>query len=862
MAENLGSIRYDVEVETSSMLKAESIVDKSISNQVKSFDAADKAIRRFEAAQKSAGKTINSLGQVIDANGSILTKQTQQYRTLASEAEKSFERAKISAKNSFVAASSSADLLKQNLEAMADKSLAKLNSSFDEMQSRTTSAVPKVSKVATAVSNAGKAANKSSFQMTNLSYQIQDVAVQAQMGTSAAIIFAQQFPQMMVGMGAAAGAIGAVVAILGGLITAMSNTKTTAQMLEKAIEQVKAVMTIGANGLINYTDELRELNKVSEQLAKIKLAEAILSQNEIVKNSAKAIIESAEKTSKAYKSTFEEIRSLTESVANDIGGNMDDVAEAISGKSLKLGSSASYLTTDLDRIAKKFKITRLEALDLGLAMSDVIKKGDAGSIKSLQNVTEDLASAYGYSNEKLTKLTSGMVTHFVASKQATDGANGLKLALNGNGDAIENSNEKISAARGSIAEMTLALVEQIVALKDGERAALSFRLQMQGADEASKEQILTLYDKKMAIEADAEATKQAAKDNEAYKKSIDDVNDSLDAFFDKESSDSTQKDDQRKATLTTQVQSVGLTDEEEIKARYERELELLREAEEQGIEIRGTYKERREQLALEESEALKQIQGGTSEFLENAFGNLDTQIAGTMAQVVTGAKDGEDALRGLANTMLTQLIGAAVQYGVEMVKNQMLGNVLAASEKANILSTTATGVAAQQTATASTVTAAATTATAAAPAAALTSTFSFGSAALIGGAALLGTMAISKMMASSGGREFGGPVSAGSMYRVGEKGKPEFYKDNLGKLSMIPGENGEVIPADKMGGGGGSMTVQVNNYTPYQVYVTQDQATNIAKVEIGNEAGKLQKGRGSMYNAMKSGGNYSNNAKR
>ena len=114
----------------------------------------------------------------------------------------------------------------------------------------------------------------------------------------------------------------------------------------------------------------------------------------------------------------------------------------------------------------------------------------------------------------------------------------------------------------------------------------------------------------------------------------------------------------------------------------------------------------------------------------------------------------------------------------------------------------------------------------------------------------------------SGGREFGGPVSAGSMYRVGEKGKPEFYKDNLGNLSMIPGENGEVIPANKMGGSSGGMTVQVNNYTPYQVFVTQDQATNIAKVEIGNEASKLQKGRGNMYNAMKSGGNYKNDAKR
>lgn len=35
--------------------------------------------------------------------------------------------------------------------------------------------------------------------------------------------------------------------------------------------------------------------------------------------------------------------------------------------------------------------------------------------------------------------------------------------------------------------------------------------------------------------------------------------------------------------------------------------------------------------------------------------------------------------------------------------------------------------------------------------------------------------------AKYGGRENGGPVSAGSMYRVGEKGKPEIYQAGTGK---------------------------------------------------------------------------------
>ncbi|MEN5285749.1 hypothetical protein ABE494_07335 [Stenotrophomonas lactitubi] len=61
---------------------------------------------------------------------------------------------------------------------------------------------------------------------------------------------------------------------------------------------------------------------------------------------------------------------------------------------------------------------------------------------------------------------------------------------------------------------------------------------------------------------------------------------------------------------------------------------------------------------------------------------------------------------------------------------------------------------------------------------------------------------------SSGGRAGGGPVAAGSMYRVGEGGRPELF-DQGGKTYLIPGDAGSVrpitsgMPASSIGGGGG-----------------------------------------------------------
>ncbi|EPD4432170.1 tape measure protein, partial [Enterobacter roggenkampii] len=67
------------------------------------------------------------------------------------------------------------------------------------------------------------------------------------------------------------------------------------------------------------------------------------------------------------------------------------------------------------------------------------------------------------------------------------------------------------------------------------------------------------------------------------------------------------------------------------------------------------------------------------------------------------------------------------------------------------------------------------------------------------GASLLSNVA---SISYGGGREHGGPVSASSMYRVGEGGKPEIYQANNGSQYMIPGDNGRVISNRDMQGGG------------------------------------------------------------
>lgn len=740
MAENLGSIRYDVEVNTAEMLKAEGVVNKSIANQVAAFDKADKAVRSFETSQKDLGRTINSMGQVLNANGKLVVNATNQYRALANTAQSGFTG---------------------------------LKTQINGVSAATRSAMP---------------------NMTNMSYQIQDIAVQAQMGTSPLVIFAQQFPQMAVGMGAAAGAIGAAVAILGALGTAVIDTSTSMDRLQKAIEKVQAVITIGAGGVANYSEEMQKLNTISEVLTRIKLQNALAEQATALKE-----------VSGAMRDAWEEAGTLFDQTSSGVIGEIISAKDQGKLKELSADFNAGKISAEeFNKEAGKIKdaMSGVSLIDKGIKnLGYTSKEAQEQGVQQLIDGLK-LMSTSAAQNTKAGRELSSSITELVIKYKEG------KLTLDALRESLDGTTDSFDKNAGTIKNLTNEFVLNAVRLSEGERAAFKFGLQLQGLDSDQIKAQLSLYD----YNKELEKTKEEA---EASANAIKSVNDELDSFFDKESSDSTKKDEKEKSQGQAFAQRViesGMTEPERLAAEIE-ELELLRD---KDLENRKLYND-----AIAVTEQKK-------------------------ADAVAAAKEKEIKSQALFNQSQSQLLGSVGNLIGAYADNMEVEDKKSFEKKkkfqtAQALINTAMAVS---------------NALAAAP-----PPINFALAAASGAMGAMQVAAIQNQQ-YSGGREFGGPVSAGSMYRVGEKGKPEFYKDNLGNLSMIPGENGEVIPANKMGGNSGGMTINISNNTPYEVFVTQDQAANIANVQIGKEASKLQKGRGNMYNAMKSGGNYKNDAKR
>lgn len=102
-----------------------------------------------------------------------------------------------------------------------------------------------------------------------------------------------------------------------------------------------------------------------------------------------------------------------------------------------------------------------------------------------------------------------------------------------------------------------------------------------------------------------------------------------------------------------------------------------------------------------------------------------------------------------------------------------------------------------------------------------------------------------------GAREFGGPVDAGKMYRVGEGGAPEIFQSG-GKNFMIPGDGGKVIPNDQIGGGGFQQSVQVYNYSGENVQTKTSMDGKQLEVVIGEVAKQISQRRGGVGRALAS----------
>jgi len=260
-------------------------------------------------------------------------------------------------------------------------------------------------------------------------------------------------------------------------------------------------------------------------------------------------------------------------------------------------------------------------------------------------------------------------------------------------------------------------------------------------------------------------------------------------------------------------------------AKAAQEIDISAEAAATRLQIETDYSAAKQELAIQEWGKQSEI----NQFALDAVDLFASASTSAIEGLLTGTMNAQEAMRGLASSILTEAVGALVQMGVQYVKTALVQESVDTSRKAVGSAAMTAAASAQVTMMASMAGMNAFSATAAIP--------------IIGPAAAPAAAAAASAMATglgataiasaplAGARRYGGAVDSGSMYRVNESGAPEMYTANNGAQYMMPTSNGNVTPANQLGGGGG-VTINISNFTGADVQATSSPDGKIIEIAV------------------------------
>lgn len=495
-----------------------------------------------------------------------------------------------------------------------------------------------------------------------------------------------------------------------------------------------------------------------------------------------------------------------------------------------LGGTQAFLAEKLGQSTQALKAFNSESLKInwgGKEGEKLIKQAERrlalskleGEAKARQQAAYDAEDA-GVTDERAIKR---LQDNYAATERNTQARKDQKKEDN----AAASEAKKLANQQESVAQK-LANLKQQSELAAGSTQELSreqavLQAQQSLGKGATQEQIALagkyrgeIWDTANALKAQAAAEKllPEARENASYQQDVKDLQTALAAkkiTQQQYNQTSEQLEAQHQVnlakiraqqTVSPMQEARGQIDPvQQLANQHAQELALIQQFETQkgqitlrGLELMNAANTQYEQQRIAAQWEIWRQQNAGYEVAAAAFDSFAGNASNALTGIITGSMSVSEAMRSLGSTVLNSVINSFVQMGVEWLKSVIMG-------QAGMTAASGMAIAQGQLIAASM-----------APAAAMTSLATAGANAIPAQAGIASTVGMAQALSIAGARYNGGPVSAGGLYQVGEKGKPEIYQASTGKQYMIPGDNGKVISnKDMQGGGGLNVQVVINN---------------------------------------------------
>lgn len=701
--------------------------------------------------------------------------------------------------------------------------------------------------------SAGKSTNGFRNALQQGGYQVQDFIVQVQSGQSALVAFSQQGSQLASVFSPVAGAVLTIATVIAGsLMASLSNGKNAIDAMKDAISAMDQVISVSSNGVAAYSDKFAALAKANTTVATLMRQQAQLelsaALSKVSKEVSKASGEFVTFGDRLFASlsganvsvkSFNDYLSMLNITTNDFGEAMKQAASAgLAGQ-----STMNSMIATVGALASRFDLTDQQAFEFAKQLSEIAKNPSNEKLNelivTLQKVGEGQSSGAQKAREYAARLleiattTTDATMRLKALKEMTDSLTSsqdkaLQTARQTLFIEKQTGDEKLKAQAWRDAEAQ-GLKQNTAAFREYYNVRLeTYRQQERNAQAAKNERTAnnqlktelkqqeTIQQKlnKLRDEAllagQAESTKELSREQAilnaqqslgkaATQEQIKLAGEYAAKIWDQKNALKEQAAAEKKridavkgySALKSQtspmfaVETSYQKDMADLDAYAKAYPQKITEIEQTRAAIEAQYRQQRlEAMWQEWSQQNAATQAAAAAF--DAFG----QTAGNaLTGILTGSMSVSDALRSIGSNILSSVINAFVQMGIQWAQSIIMGQA---------------GMAA---ASAATIAQAAAISAAMAPAAAMTSLATAGTNSAPAMAGMSATVGLAKTLSIAGALKNGGPAQAGSMYQVGENNLPEIFQASNGHQYMIPGDSGRVISNKDLTGGSSGVVV-------------------------------------------------------
>ena len=493
---------------------------------------------------------------------------------------------------------------------MADDTIAKIGIDVDvtgakEAGDQLDNLGKKGKKAEGGLKNIAKGANKTNGPFRamrgstqQLSWQLQDVAVQAQMGTSAFTILGQQGPQIASIFGSGGAVFGVLIAfgaiVAGAVYNGLMMTGDAVKRLDKEMEAL-------TGDFDNLTGELRAFTKA---LVNKKIAENALQINKLQKQ--------YDALSAPVQNSIDSFGSFT-----DHSESAGKAVTLLKVKILSLEKNNETLAKSVDDLTNSTEdlITNLDEELLTLGMTNVELVAYQAVMSGATDEQTQLAMSTAAATEREEKRLKSIEDLKAATKKATEEQEAYSLNL----------------------QHQLRLLQETGPALDAYKASVEGGTELQQKDNAELERKIRVLKEKIALDAEAQKKSDAkAKSDEK----------------------AAERDKEAAKKLVEQIALQNMTELEQLKEHQKTKLAQLDQdlaaghiLEQQYLDSKAHMKETyrlAEELATEESN--KKIYDSDKAYAD-AKASLDQQVlssaAGVIGQLADAAKEGSSAQKAL-----------------------------------------------------------------------------------------------------------------------------------------------------------------------------------------------------------------------